>query len=167
MIRSCLLFLLPVALVLGTLLSGCAALNSRLSQPTVHMADIRIEEVRSMEATFLVQLRVINPNDTLLEVQGLECQLSLDGHRFATGINGEQRQVPAYGSTLIPVEVYASVFDMVGSALTLLQDSGTTRDPISYAIDGSIRLGNRGLPARIPFTTTGQLNLDHLHRPAD
>ncbi len=152
---------LCAALLLQT---GCTGLGPRMEPPSVTLADIHVQELRSMEAVFQLQLRVINPNATVLDVNGLNCDLEIDGRHFATGISRTARQVPAYGSTLIPVEVYASVLDLISSVARLIEGgaSGPTQG-VDYLLHGKIRLATSALPSTLPFKKSGRLDMNGLH----
>jgi len=107
-----------LGLFLLVLLSGCAHMGK---QAKVSLADIQILEIRALETAFQVELRVLNSNETPLHVQGIECDLEIDGNHFASGVSGEQHEIPAYGSAIVPVTVYASVLDVVPSVIRIVQ----------------------------------------------
>lgn len=150
----------PTILLL-LVLAGCAGFSS-LEEPKVTLADIQIKEVKRLETAFLVQLRIMNPNTTPLEVEGLSCDVELDGRKFASGLQGGQTTIPAYGSVLVPMEVYASVVDMFTSALGVLKNQneadGAGR-PISYRLKGNVRVSSRGFSHNLPFRSTGEVKL--------
>ncbi len=129
------------------------------------MADIKVEEVKTLETTFMVQLRVMNPNDLDLEIKGLACDLELDGSQFASGMQSEKRVIPAYGSALIPVKVYASILNMVSSILQRVQEGqGTSgQEALTYGLSGHVRVSGGGLSRNLPFTSSGELNLQQLN----
>lgn len=143
-------------------ISGCASVVTEFTEPEVTLADIRVEEIKALEAEFLIQLRVMNPNDLNLEVKGLTCELELDGSKFASGMQGDKQTIPAYGSALVPVKVYASVFNMVSSVLQRLQSAGqpgAEPEPLTYGLTGHVRISSNGISRNLPFSSTGELNL--------
>lgn len=149
------------------LLAGCAGLGRYSEAPKVSVADIQVAEVKTLEAAFLLQLRIINPSDKTLEVKGVDCTLELDDRSFAHGVTGEAVSVPAYGSELVPVTVYSSMFDMVGSVIGFIskrQGSIVADKPLNYRLAGNIRLSNGGILKRIPFKTVGEFTLDGFYR---
>ena len=150
-------------LVLLTLLTlaGCAGL-APLEKPKISVADIEVRKITPLETTFLVQLRVMNPNDRSLEVEGLRCDLELDGRTFASGLqDGQGLTVPGYGSALVPVELYASVVDMLGSVLNVLGRTGGSGDggPVEYRLTGSVKVKSGGLSHTLPFESDGNIRI--------
>lgn len=143
-------------------LVSCAALRPGLEEPEVSIVNIKPLASQNMEASFLVTLRIINHNDFSLNLNGLSCRLDIDGRHFATGVSNEERIVPAFGSETLPVHVYASVIDMVGSVLGILQDTQRNAGqlPLDYTITGKIRLGGTALPASIDFASKGVLRFN-------
>lgn len=149
------------ALLLLFLLAGCAGLSS-LEKPKVTLADIQVQEIKNLETAFLVQLRIMNPNTKPIEIEGLSCDIELDGRKFASGLQGGQGTIPAYGSVLVPMEVYASVLDMVSSVLGVIQnrnEPGTAGRPIGYRLKGKVRIGSGGFSHHLPFESKGEVKL--------
>lgn len=144
------------------LLSGCGALSPSFMKPQVSLADIQVHEAKTLETAFLIQLRVSNPNDDPLDIQGISCEVELDGRRFATGLQGEPQTIPAYGSALVPVQVYASVLDMFSSVINMIQHAGEPDAQIralNYRLVGRIRLNEGGFFRNVPFESEGELKL--------
>lgn len=144
------------------LLSGCAGLNSSFETPKVTLADINVREIKTLETSFLVQLRVMNPNDFPLEIKGLSCDLEVDGRQFASGLQGNVQAIEPYGSALVPVEVYASVLDMVNSVIGLIQSANKPNAPmesLTYRLVGKVHVSTGTLTRNVPFESEGELNL--------
>jgi LEA14-like dessication related protein len=150
-------FILCLTLAMA-LLQGCATLRSGFEEPTITVADLRIREIKAFEATFLLELRIMNPNDFALDLNGLNCALNVEGNHLATGISNERQEIPAYGNQTVTIMVYASTVDVVGSLIQLLQGMGEQqRNPLQYELTGKIRLNGYGT---IPFNSKGQLDAD-------
>lgn len=145
-------------LVCALILSGCAGLGVGLEPPRVQVADIRVQEVKALESVFQIQLRVLNPNDVAFEVSGLDCELEVNGKRFATGVSDVKTRIPPYGTTTIPVMVYSSVVDVLRSIMGL---QGT--EALNYKLKGKIRVQSDTFGAtRIPFASEGELSIKGL-----
>ena len=151
------------------LLSGCAALSGLKEEPKISIADIQIQDVKALEGVFLIKLRVINPNDVPLDLHAVSCELEIDGRHFASGIADSQLSVPARDTQLIPVTVYASVLDIVASAVDLMHTADTTSSAkgkqLPYTLKGTIGVSARGFQREIPFKSTGELSLKGLALP--
>ena len=64
------------------ILHGCAGIGRRLEPPEVSLAHIAIQEVKALETTFQLHVRVFNFNDVPLEIKGIDCELEINGRKF-------------------------------------------------------------------------------------
>ncbi len=158
LVMSCCILLLQV---------GCAGLGKFPEQPKVSIADIQVRETKNMEAAFLVQLRVVNPNEASIDVKGINCDLEIDGEHFATGVANDPQIIPGFGTALVPVTVYASYLNMVSSVFKIIQGGNLQNEaqPLQYKITGDIRGGVSGFAHVIPFENSGSLSLGDLMAP--
>ena len=145
--------LIPFLLLL-LIIFGCAGVGKRLEPPRVKMANIRPESFNLLETVFEVQLRVFNTNDTPLHIKGVESEIEINGKPFAFGVSESDVTVPAYGTALLPLRVYSSVFDIIKSAVGL-----QNQDQLNYHIKGKLRLGGSAFPSTLPFESDGQISL--------
>jgi LEA14-like dessication related protein len=150
------------------LLGGCAKMYGFKEDPKISVADIRIQEVKAMEGIFLIKLRVLNPNEVPLDLHGINCDLEINKRHFASGIGDSNQIVPAFGTAVVPVEVYASVLDMIASVADLLHTAGkiSSKDkPVPYTLHGTARIGIHGFKKEVPFKSSGELSLKGLALP--
>ena len=147
---------ISVFLLLFTML-GCAGVGKRLEPPSVKLADIRLEALNVLEAVFDVKMRVFNTNDTALQIRGIECKIDLNGKEFAMGVTESEVEVPSYGTALLPLQVYSSVFDIIKNAAGL-----PSKNQLDYRIKGKLRLGGSAFPSILPFESQGQISLPDL-----
>ncbi len=151
-------------LALTLVVCGCATMGSGFEQPHINLVAIRLMEIKGFESIFQVDLRVSNPNDRALPIQGVECDLALNGHHLARGVANPEKEIPAYGSEVVAVNVYASVLDMAGVAGRLLQNlqDGTSDEKWTYTAKGHIRLSSAVWPGKIPFDAKGEIDFNEL-----
>jgi len=165
--QTALLSILFAFLSIPLLLNGCATMGPIVEKPTITVTDLRIQEVKALEAIFMLELRVMNPNDFPLDIRGINCDLKLDGNRFATGLSDVRQEVPAFGTSTIPVTVYASMFDMVSSVIQVLQgvdqQNGPAK-PLHYELTGKVRLAGHGTARSLPFQSEGEIDLSGQNR---
>jgi LEA14-like dessication related protein len=143
-------------------LSGCAGLGKKLEPPKITLANITVQEIKAFETVFGLQLRVFNTNDIPLVIKALDCDLEVNEHRLASGVTESKATIPAYGTGLVDVTVYASSVQIVNRLLQGLRDSqaeGKTKS-IDYDLSGHLHLGGSALPAKIPFSAKGSMALD-------
>jgi LEA14-like dessication related protein len=134
--------------------SGCAGLGWKIKSPQVNLVDLRIIQVRPLETTLEVDMRVINPNDRALTLRGVESNIQLNGKTIGTGLSNQTAVIPAFGTDIISLTLYASVINMAKSVLNL-----THHDPLTYRIKGSMRVSNGTVGAAVPFVSEGELSL--------
>ncbi len=142
--------------------AGCAGIHGHVQEPEVTLADMQVVEMRPLEAVFQIQLRVMNPNDFGLDIRGVRCDVNIDGKHFATGVGDQESEIPAYGTGLVPVKVYASTLKMFSSVLAMVQGMdgrAAGLAPIHYDISGTIRMGG-GISRTVPFHSKGELALN-------
>ena len=144
---------IPSVLLLLALF-GCAGVGKHLEPPRVKMANIRPESFNLLETVFEVQLRVFNTNDTPLHIKGVESEIEINGKPFAFGVSESDIAVPAFGTALLPLRVYSSVFDIIKSAAGM-----QNQDQLNYHIKGKLRLGGTAFPSKLPFESEGQISL--------
>ena len=147
--------------------SGCAGFGTRLDPPKINLANITVQEIKAFETIFGLQLRVFNNNDVPLVIKALDCDLKVNESRLASGVTEAEATIPAFGTGLVDLTVYASSVQIVTRFLQGLRDSqadGKTKS-IDYDLSGHLHLGGRALPAKIPFSTQGSMALDRLLGP--
>ena len=133
-------------------LATCAQISETRS-PQVHVVDIRLLQSGLFEQRFQVELRIGNPNDFDLPLDGMTFELDLNGRRFAEGFTNQTVTVPRLGEARISVAATTTLFDMMEQALILGE-----RSELSYRIEGVVYL--RGLSRRqVSYERGGRLRL--------
>lgn len=149
-LRGCILGAVAV------LLCGCAVLAPKFEKPSLEVADIRMLDGNLFSQTFLVTLRIQNPNDQALPVKGLWADLKVAGEPFASGVTNRAFTVPALGQSEFELRVNAN---LALGVLKLLSSSQDRRNSIDYELDGKVSVD---LPfmRSIPFHQNGVYSLD-------
>lgn len=143
-------------------LAGCAGLGRPVQDVQVTLVDMQVLDVKPLEAVFQIALRVMNPNDFSLLVNGINCDLKIDGKHFATGVGETHREIPSFGTGILPVTVYASTLKMFSSTLAIIkgmEQQQKTAEPLRYELAGNIRLGGT-LRRTVPFQSRGEFSFD-------
>lgn len=143
---------------------GCTGLQKTYDPPRVTLSNMVIQETKPLETAFLIELRVFNTNDVPLAVKGIDCSLDINGKPFAAGVSRVEKTIPAYGTDVIPVVVYASVLDTVNRIIGMIRDVQTSQkiQNIEYALKGKLWLGGVST-ASMHFDAKGELNLSSLN----
>ncbi|MDQ8020972.1 MAG: LEA type 2 family protein [Moraxellaceae bacterium] len=149
-----LLAVLVSVLVLG----GCASLLG-LKSPEVTLADIQLADSRLLEQRFRLTLRVTNPNDRELALEGVSFQMEVNGQRFAQGVGATPVVVPKLGDALVTVEGSAQIVALLRQLPRLAESGGKLR----YRLRGEAITRDFG---RLPFDRGGEFDPVSLLEPA-
>lgn len=146
-----------VRLIIVLLLSaaaGCASIAA-LEAPEVQLTSLRMLEPApgSLEQRFAVGLRLMNPNNRAIAVDGLDFELELNDRRLARGVTNDAFELPRLGEADTVVVVTTSVFDVLRQAVDL---AGRQDAPMDYRLHGRLHIG-RGFVRSIPFNHKGKL----------
>jgi LEA14-like dessication related protein len=150
-----------LGLLLAGLLSACAAINPYSEAPRVSLAGIVPKDMSLLEQRYGLRLRIMNPNDAALPIEGLSYALEINEQEFAYGVSRQTVEIPAFGEALLDVEVVSNLLTMMRQ---LQQMSGESRDSLSYRLTGKINLANR--LGALPFDYSGELSWLPPARPA-
>lgn len=147
--------LIPL-LVLG----GCAGLGKTLEPPRINLSNVRFQESKGLETVLQIELRVFNSNDIPIKVKGLDCDLELNGERFATGVSSVDSVIPAFGTTTVPVTLYSSVVDLFRGIIGLQK-----KEKLRFGVSGRLHLeGGFLIPSPYPFRAEEELALEGLDK---
>jgi LEA14-like dessication related protein len=145
--------ILAVEVAVAILLAACAGVGTKLETPEVSFVSLKALEANLFEQRCEVRLRVRNPNDINLPVNGLDVDVELAGEPFAHGVSAREFTIPANGE---------AEFDMIvtaNAATALIRIAGgdrKSRENIEYRLKG--KLSTRlGMFRSIPFEETGTL----------
>jgi LEA14-like dessication related protein len=142
--------------IIALSLLGCATVG--MQPPRVHVVDLQVQEVKAFETVIKMALRVINVNDMEVRIKGIDCDLEINDKPFATGVSDQKTTISAHGTTLVPMIVYSSVFDVVRGIVGL-----KGKEKIEYKISGRIHLeGDVLTPSSVRFESGGELSLKDL-----
>ncbi|NGP53302.1 LEA type 2 family protein [Thioalkalivibrio sp. XN8] len=134
--------------------AGCTTLSA-LESPELKVTSFRVleQEPGSLEQRFAVGLRVINPNNRDIQVDGLDFSLDLNGRRLARGVSNDSFNLPRLGEAETTVVVSTSLVDVLRQAVQLGQRS---EEEFEYRLRGKLHLGGMFLRS-IPFDHSGRL----------
>lgn len=149
-----------LAFLLALLLAACAALPGRIEPPRVTLADVRPSQVGLLEQRFRLSLRIQNPNDLALPLEGLDFAVQINGKPFATGVSNRGVTVPALGEAVMEVDAVSNL----GGILRQLADleGGAAGRGLSYRVSGKVHVTGHGA---VPFEHSGDLGLPALPTP--
>ncbi len=129
---------------------GCTGLRN-LEAPEVVVTSIRSIGATVMEQRFEVGLRIFNPNNRDLKIDGVDFELEVNGSRLVRGGGAADLLLPRLGEAETTVRASTSMLDIARQVMS----AGQT-ETLSYTLSGRIHLGS-GLGGTLPFRKSGEL----------
>jgi LEA14-like dessication related protein len=134
-------FYLPVIAVFVLYLTACSAVQP--VPPEVNLMRLDVRDITLSHVNLLADLRVFNPNDTSLTIQGVDYTLYLEGIKVFTGKNNLARSIPPQEYGQITLRLSSAYWDIIQLFNTL-----PDRSDVAFSMHGSIRVGKSSLFAR-------------------
>ena len=145
-----------IGVLLALAMISCSTMPRDFEAPRVTIADLTPKDVALFEQRFDMKLRIQNPNDQELSINGLRFDIELNEHEFASGLSGQHVAVPRFGSQLVDVEVFTTL----GSFLRQIRDL-TKREGqhVSYRLKGTAFV-DAPSTFKAPFDEKGEIDLN-------
>jgi LEA14-like dessication related protein len=131
--------------------AACTALPPGASRVDVTLANIAPTEVGLLEQQYQVDLRIQNPNDTPMLIDGFSYLIELNGKPFARGVSDQSVSVPRFGEIVVHAKAVSSLTGLVEQIRKL--KSGVP-DALRYRITGKFALSGGG---SMPFDQRGEI----------
>jgi LEA14-like dessication related protein len=142
---------------LGVALSACGGPKLPDAEaPDVSLAGLSFTEAGLFEQAFTLQLRLKNPNDFDIPVEGLNFALAVNDAPFAEGLSNQDFTLPASAEIVVPVEVRIGTNELIERVAAI----GTGRR-LSYELIGTADIDS-WFAAPVPFNRSGKLALPDL-----
>lgn len=144
-------WLLPFILILAT--SACSTIQA--VPPEVNLMRIDVQDVTLSHVNLLADLRVFNPNDTPLTIQGVDYTLHLEGIKVFSGKSNLSQTVKPQDYGHLTLRLSSAYWDIIQ-----LFNKLPNVTEVSFSMDGSIRVGkNRLFAQRFSFDKEGIIPL--------
>lgn len=157
------LLLLPLLV----LLAACAGVGTKLESPNVSFIGIKARDASIFEQRLEVRLRVQNPNQIDLPVNGLDVDVELAGEPFAHGVSAREFTVPANGEAEFDMLVTANA---ATALIRILGGDRKSREAVDYRLKGKLST-HVGMLRSFQFDEKGTLPIgsitDKKNRKAD
>lgn len=141
-----------VTIAVSFLILGCASVDD-VVPPKVNLVNIVPIGAGPFEQRFRVDLRVSNPNDFDIPLNGLSFDIDVNGDYFATGLSNQEVLIPRLDSAVVSAEATASSIDLFRHILGVVRAGA-----VEYQIKGSALVAGLGTRT-VPFEREGKLNL--------
>ncbi|MDV6345105.1 LEA type 2 family protein [Nitrosomonas sp. Is37] len=144
-------FGLMLFLGMTALVAGCTQLGGIKQNPSISLADIELVELGLLEQRFNLKLRIQNPNDIALRINGMTFDVELNGVDFAKGLSDQVVTVPRMGEKVMEVKA-TSTLGTLWKQLGELEKS--SREKVEYRLSGRLFLEGLG---SVPFERKGDV----------
>ena len=134
-------------------LTACSLFGGYQETPRVSLVSIQPIEMGLLEQRYGLQLRILNPNDKEIPVEGLSYSIEINGHEFAYGVSRQPVTIPPFSEALLDVEVVSNLLNVMQQFQEI---SGESSNSLKYRLRGKISLAKS--LAKLPFNVEGELN---------
>jgi LEA14-like dessication related protein len=142
-----------LAALLVTLSSGCASVTN-LEAPKLSVVSLRMQSADIFSQRLQVRMRVVNPNDRELPIQGISYRIEVNEAQLGEGETDTAFVVPAKGEAEFDMTVTANL----ASTLSKFFAKGSKPESLDYRLVGNVALSS-GFLRRIPFDERGSVKL--------
>lgn len=137
-----------------TFLVGCTTLTAPWTAPEVELLGAQPRLLGLAGQSFIVNLRVKNPNDRTLPIKALSYRVLVEGHQLAEGDTALERLIPPGGMERVDLEVRTDL-------LTLLPELPRrllTQDQLDWTVSGIAYAELAGVRVPLPYRRSGQID---------
>lgn len=141
--------------LLGAVLTATACTGLRnLESPEVVLVGLRPLDSTLLEQRFEVDLRIYNPNNRDLDIDGIDFELDVNGQRLARAAGANAFLLPRLGEAETSLIVSTSLISVARQLMALEQARA-----LNYRLKGRVHLGS-AFGISLPFERSGQLGGD-------
>ena len=119
-------------------IGGCASLLPTYEPPTVSVSAFRVLPSNTLNPKFEIDLHIINPNNIMLNLQGISYSASIEGHKILTGVSNELPVIEAYGEGDVRLVASADLFGSFGLINDLVRQN---KKDLSYQLNVKLDVG--------------------------
>lgn len=141
--------------------TACSTMPKDFETPKFGIADIAPKDVAVFEQRFDVQLRIQNPNNFDLGINGIRFQIDLNEKEFGNGMSGQAVTIPRFSSEMITAEVITGL----GGFLRQMQEMSASATKLRYRLKGKA-FAQAPSNITIPFDESGEIDFN-LAPPAE
>lgn len=136
-------------------ISGCATLRPGYETPVVSITSFKALPTQGLIPQFQINLHIVNPNRSPLDLKGISYTISLEGHKILTGVSNKLPKIEAYGEGDVLLKASVDLFSSIKFFTNLMNNP--IKDQISYSLNAKLDAGS--LHPLIRAAKKGQINL--------
>ena len=141
-------------------LAACAGTQPRLEPLSVTLADIHPAQIGLLEQEYAIRIRVQNPNNATVRIDGLSYQIDLNGDLFAKGVSRQSTSVEPFGEVVLDATAVGTIGAIVNQFMQMQRSSPP--ESFRYRLRGKLASGQLTLP----FDSQGKIELPALENLA-
>ena len=146
------------AFLLVVLLASCSAVN--VMPPEVNLIRIDVRDVTLSHVNLLADIRIYNPNDNSVVIQGVDYTLSLEGIKVFSGGNYQATTIKPQEYGFITLRIASAYWDII-QLLNRLPD----KTDVAFTMQGSVLVGGSHMfSKRFSFEKKGVIPLQQTVR---
>ena len=146
---------LILPLLVAAVLTGCAGTGRISEPPYISLSNINLLNMGVFEQRYRITMRIQNPNDVIIPIDGMSYRIFINEQDFARGVSDKSVTIPEFGEKVIEIDA-ASDLTSVLRQFQKLMSGGTKK--VSYRLIGKAKLANR--MRKLPFEYKGELDLN-------
>ena len=144
------------SLLLVFILGACATMSPGYEEPTVTLSSFKAIPSEGMVPAFEIGLRIINPNSSDLNLEGIVYTVSLEGYELVKGVGKDFPVIESYSEGEVKLTAAANLLAGIRFVNDMVQNRGDTKD-LDDEFKAKLDLG--GLYPSIKIRETGEINL--------
>lgn len=150
--RRLVLIGLPVLAVVA----ACSTLSG-IEPPRVSVVDLQMAPTGGLEQRVNAVLRIINPNDDALTIDGMVLALRIGGQVISEAVSAERVEMGRLTEARLPLGFSVAPLSIALGVLSGIGQAGTASG-INWAIEGHAFVIAKGSRDRVPISETGTLS---------
>ena len=140
-------------LLIAAFLSGCSTMNT--TPPEVNLMALEVQDVTLSHVNLLADLRIFNPNQDAVTIQGVDYTLHLEGVKVFSGKSSFTQSIGSQEYGRVSLRLSSAYWNII-ELLNRIPD----KEDVSFSMRGSIKVGESSLFAkRYSFTKQGMIPL--------
>ena len=145
LITTVLFFIIP--------LSSCSTINA--IPPEVNLMRVEVQDVTLSHVNLLAEVRVFNPNEKGVTIQGIDYTLHLEGIKVFSGRNNLSQTIEPQEYGFLSLRVSSAYWNIIQ-----LLNRLPNKTDVAFSMQGSIRVGGSSMFAqRFSFVKEGVIPL--------
>jgi len=134
-------FLLVTVLLFLVPLSSCSTINA--IPPEINLMKVDIQDVTLSHVNLLADLRVFNPNEKGITIQGVNYTLHLEGIKVFSGRNNLSQTIEPQEYGLLTLRLSSAYWDIMQ-----LLNKLPNKSEVAFSMQGTIRVGGSSMFAQ-------------------